>query len=51
MLSKKFIRPNKCILKDTFTLSLIDDNIHLLKKKKCFTCLDLKGGFHHVNIV
>jgi len=41
---------NKFIVKDRFPLPLIDDNIDLLRGKKYFTCLDLKDGFHHVNI-
>jgi len=41
---------NKLIMKDRFPLPLIDDNIDLLKGKKYFTCLDLKDGFHHVNM-
>jgi len=41
---------NKFIVKDRFPLPLVDDNIDLLRGKKYFTCLDLKDGFHHVNI-
>lgn len=41
---------NKITVKDNFLVQLIDDQIDQLKNKKYFTLLDLKNGFHHVQM-
>lgn len=41
---------NKITIPDHFPLPLIEDQIDKLKNKNYFTTLDLKNGFHHVNV-
>lgn len=41
---------NKYIVKDRYSILLIDYNLDLLQDKKYFTCLDLKDRFHHINV-
>lgn len=43
-------RLNKITVKDNYPLPVIEDLLDFLYDKKYFSCLDLKSGFHHVNI-
>ncbi|XP_043504567.1 uncharacterized protein LOC122525712 [Polistes fuscatus] len=45
-----FRRLNKVTLRDNFPLSLIEDQLDLLSRKKYFTTLDLKNGFFHIRM-
>ncbi|XP_025405786.1 uncharacterized protein LOC112680027 [Sipha flava] len=41
---------NKITVKDNFPAPLIDDQIDSLKNKKYYSLVDLKNGFHHVQM-
>jgi len=41
---------NKITIRDNFPTELVDDNIDRLQNKKYFSVLDLKDGFHHVEM-
>ncbi|XP_011879402.1 PREDICTED: uncharacterized protein LOC105568378, partial [Vollenhovia emeryi] len=41
---------NKITVKDNFPTPMIDDHLDHLKRKKIYSCLDLKNGFHHIKV-
>lgn len=41
---------NKLTARDNYPLPLIEEQLDLLCNKSYFSCLDLKDGFHHVNM-
>lgn len=41
---------NKITLRDNYPLPLIEDHLDRLREKRYFTTLDLKNGFHHVQL-
>lgn len=41
---------NRITTKDNYPLPLIEDHLEGLRGKRFFSVLDLRGGFHHVNI-
>lgn len=41
---------NKITLRDNYPLPLIEDQIDKLRNKRYFTLLDLRDGFHHIDI-
>ena len=41
---------NKITLRDNYPLPLIEDNLDRLRDKCYYTLLDLKDGFHHIDL-
>lgn len=41
---------NKITIRDHYPIPLIDDHLDSLRSKSYFSCLDLKSGFHHVQV-
>jgi len=41
---------NKRTVRDRYPLPLIDDHLDTLRDKCYFTCIDLKDGFHHIEV-
>jgi len=50
LIKKKNGELNKRMVKDRYPLPLIDDHLDSLRGKKCYTCIDLKDGFHHIKV-
>jgi len=41
---------NKVTIRDNYPLPLIEDQLEILRNKKYFSLLNLKDGFHNVDI-
>jgi len=41
---------NKVTIRDNYPLPLIEDQLEILRNKKYFSLLDLKDGFHHIDV-
>lgn len=41
---------NKYIVRDNYSIPVIEDQLNVLKDKKYFSILDLKDGFYHIRM-